>query len=81
MAKTNVQGTSLQGNIATAFNQTRLYKSIIVKLEAMNIRLKPSNPEDAFIFKNLYPLYLHDLSAFHEVKPNRYGILEPSNPT
>jgi aminoglycoside 6'-N-acetyltransferase I len=46
----------------------------------VNISLKPSNLEDASIFKNLYPLYLHDLSAFHEIIPNQHGILEPENP-
>ena len=35
--------------------------------------------ETAHVFRNLYPLYLHDLSAFNSAAPNEHGILE-SNP-
>ena len=50
------------------------------KLEPINIILKVSTLEDAFILKHFYPLYLHDLSAFNQAKPNQHGILEPENP-
>ncbi|MBI1922711.1 GNAT family N-acetyltransferase [Candidatus Poribacteria bacterium] len=42
-----------------------------------------SNKDTAYIIKNLYPLYLHDLSEFADWKdqvPNEHGILEPDNP-
>ena len=44
------------------------------------VTLELINASTAQIFKNLYPLYLHDLSAFHDdVQPNQYGILEDDN--
>jgi predicted acetyltransferase len=46
----------------------------------MTVTVKPSNLEDAYIFRNLQPLYQHDLSAFKNIPANRHGILEPENP-
>jgi aminoglycoside 6'-N-acetyltransferase I len=34
--------------------------------------------DDAYIVKNLYPLYVHDLAAFHAQLPNPHGILDDS---
>jgi len=33
----------------------------------------------AHIVRNLYPLYLHDLSEFSGEVPNRHGVLEPDS--
>ncbi len=41
----------------------------------MNVELKLSNHEDAYMIKNLYPLYLHDISAFDGALPNRHGLI------
>ncbi|MFC1736381.1 GNAT family N-acetyltransferase [Candidatus Hydrogenedentota bacterium] len=41
----------------------------------MRVELKPSNNEDAHIIKNLYPLYLHDISEFDGNTPNRHGLI------
>ena len=38
----------------------------------------PSEADTAYIVKNLYCLYLHDLSRFNGALPNRHGILEPN---
>ncbi|MBI1922643.1 hypothetical protein HYR99_00180, partial [Candidatus Poribacteria bacterium] len=49
----------------------------------MDIKIVLSNKDTAYIIKNLYPLYLHDLSEFGDWKdqvPNAHGILEPDNP-
>lgn len=49
----------------------------------MDIKIVLSNKDTAYIIKNLYPLYLHDLSEFADWKdqvPNEHGILEPDNP-
>ena len=35
-----------------------------------------ANNENSNIIKNLYPLYLHDLSEHYEDLPNEYGIYE-----
>lgn len=35
--------------------------------------------EDSNIIKNMYPLYLHDLSGIHGVLPNKYGIFEEAD--
>jgi len=43
----------------------------------MNVRITPSTAADAYIVKNLYPLYLHDLSQFGGEMANEHGILEP----
>ncbi|HWI63246.1 MAG TPA: GNAT family N-acetyltransferase [Symbiobacteriaceae bacterium] len=42
----------------------------------MQIALVPSTPENAQIIRNLYPLYMHDLSAFLGEMPNVHGIFE-----
>lgn len=34
-----------------------------------------SGPEDAAAIRNLYPLYLHDVSAYERKTPNRHGVL------
>ncbi|XEC94915.1 GNAT family N-acetyltransferase [Paenibacillus tarimensis] len=49
----------------------------------MNIDVKLSNRDEAYIIKNLYPLYLHDLSGHYGLTPghipNVHGIFEDSN--
>lgn len=42
----------------------------------MNIETILANDETANIIKNLYPLYLYDLSEFNGTNPNEYGIYE-----
>lgn len=42
----------------------------------MNIEVTLSDVNNAYVIKNMYPLYLHDLSAFHGYLPNKHGILE-----
>lgn len=48
----------------------------------MNIELKLTNKDEAYVIKNMYPLYLHDLSGHYglggEHTPNEHGIFEPS---
>jgi len=42
----------------------------------MKIELKLSDVQDAYMIKNLWPLYQHDVSAFeHGIAPNRHGLL------
>jgi aminoglycoside 6'-N-acetyltransferase I len=43
----------------------------------MNVTVNLSGETDGYIIKNLYPLYLHDLSEFSDTLPNEHGILEP----
>ena len=45
----------------------------------MNIHCILAGDETANIIRNLYPLYLHDLSEFSGVFPNQYGIYEDDN--
>ncbi|MBW4080903.1 GNAT family N-acetyltransferase [Paenibacillus sp. S150] len=49
----------------------------------MKIEAKPAPPEEAYIIKNLYPLYLHDLSGHYGLTNgpvlNPHGIFEESN--
>jgi aminoglycoside 6'-N-acetyltransferase I len=45
----------------------------------MKIRTILSTPDDAYVIKNMVPLYLHDLSEFGGQGPNRHGILEPTD--
>ncbi|GIP31586.1 hypothetical protein [Paenibacillus sp. J2TS4] len=49
----------------------------------MKIEVKLTNKEEAYIIKNLYPLYLHDLSGHYGLVPghlpNIHGIFEDSN--
>jgi aminoglycoside 6'-N-acetyltransferase I len=42
----------------------------------MKINTILANNENSNIIKNLYPLYLHDLSEHYEDFPNEYGIYE-----
>lgn len=42
----------------------------------MEIETILANDETANIIRNIYPLYLHDLSEIHENVPNEYGIYE-----
>jgi aminoglycoside 6'-N-acetyltransferase I len=41
---------------------------------ATNVELKLSQDDDAYIIKNLWPLYQHDISEFHGSMPNRHGL-------
>jgi predicted acetyltransferase len=40
----------------------------------MKVELIHSGHEDAHIIKNLWPLYLHDISEFDGTMPNRHGL-------
>lgn len=42
----------------------------------MEVKVVLANEENANIIKNLYPLYLHDLSEVYGNVPNEYGIYE-----
>lgn len=42
----------------------------------MNICIKPATGKTSYIIKNMYPLYLHDLSAAHGDMPNKHGLFE-----
>ena len=42
----------------------------------MEVKVVLANEENANIIKNIYPLYLHDLSEFYGDVPNEYGIYE-----
>lgn len=42
----------------------------------MKIEIKLADNTNGFIIKNMYPLYLHDLSGIHGTLPNEYGIFE-----
>ncbi|WIV12461.1 GNAT family N-acetyltransferase [Proteiniborus sp. MB09-C3] len=42
----------------------------------MEVRVVLANEENANIIKNIYPLYLHDLSEVYGNVPNEYGIYE-----
>ena len=41
-----------------------------------HVEVRLSTPETAQVVKNLYPLYLHDLSPYNGAQPNPFGILE-----
>lgn len=41
----------------------------------MKIELALTGRKDAYLLKNLYPLYIHDISEFEEIAPNRHGVL------
>jgi len=43
----------------------------------MNVTTTLSTADDAYIVKNLFPLYVHDLSEFSGERPNVHGVLEP----
>ena len=40
----------------------------------MNVELKLPEDEDAYIIKNLWPPYQHDISEFHGSVLNRHGL-------
>ncbi len=44
----------------------------------MEIQVVLSDQDNAYLIKNMYPLYLHDLSAFSTALPNEHAILEPT---
>ncbi len=41
----------------------------------MHVELKLADEKDARIMKNLFPLYLHDISEFEEIPVNRFGVI------
>jgi hypothetical protein len=43
----------------------------------MRVEVVQSVPETAHLIRNLYPLYLHDLSEFSGDLPNQHGVYEP----
>ncbi|MDN4601464.1 hypothetical protein P5G61_09535 [Paenibacillus sp. F6_3S_P_1C] len=49
----------------------------------MKIDVQLTHNNEAYIIKNMYPLYLHDLSGHYglnaEHTPNQHGIFEESN--
>lgn len=44
--------------------------------EILEVKVVLANEENANIIKNIYPLYLHDLSEVYGNVPNEYGIYE-----
>lgn len=42
----------------------------------MKIEITLADNTNGFIIKNMYPLYLHDISGIHGILPNKYGIFE-----
>lgn len=42
----------------------------------MNFKVVLANKNNSNIIKNLYPLYLHDISEIYKTLPNEYGIFE-----
>ena len=42
----------------------------------MKIEVKLADESSGYIIKNMYPLYLHDISGIDGTKPNKYGIFE-----
>jgi predicted acetyltransferase len=44
----------------------------------MDVSVVASTPKTTYIIKNLYPLYLHDLSEFSGELPNEHGVIEPT---
>lgn len=42
----------------------------------VKVVVKLSSPENGYVIRNLYALYLHDLSAFNGAQPNVHGVLE-----
>ncbi len=45
----------------------------------MNINVRLSTQDDSYIIKNLYPLYLHDLSEIFDRLPNKHGVYEETD--
>jgi aminoglycoside 6'-N-acetyltransferase I len=44
-------------------------------MTSQGVELRLSDEEDAYIIRNLWPLYLHDVSEFDGCRPNRHGIV------
>ena len=42
----------------------------------MRVEVRLADKNNANIIKNIYPLYLYDLSEIHGNVPNKYGIYE-----
>lgn len=42
----------------------------------MEIDIRLTTKEESYMIKNLYPLYLHDLSGHYGFLPNRHGVFE-----
>ncbi len=42
----------------------------------LDVEVVPSTVSDAYLIKNLYPLYAHDMSAFTSLDPNPHGVFE-----
>lgn len=47
-----------------------------MKRKVMVVETRLADDESSNIIRNLYPLYLHDLSRYYEKYPNEYGIFE-----
>ncbi|MGE6256986.1 hypothetical protein ACQKCU_03590 [Heyndrickxia sporothermodurans] len=45
----------------------------------MNVHVQLTTKNEAYIIKNMYPLYLHDLSGHYGNLPNRHGIYETAD--
>ncbi|MCT8138430.1 GNAT family N-acetyltransferase [Anaerobacillus sp. CMMVII] len=45
----------------------------------MDLQVQLSCKENSYIIKNLYPLYLHDLSEHYGFLPNCHGVFEESD--
>ncbi|RSK28502.1 GNAT family N-acetyltransferase [Bacillus sp. HMF5848] len=45
----------------------------------MKLDVQLTDKNEAYIIKNLYPLYLYDLSGHYGLLPNMHGIYEESN--
>jgi len=46
----------------------------------MLVHVAPCRSDEAYVIGNLYPLYLHDLSAYSGDVPNAHGVLMPDEP-
>jgi aminoglycoside 6'-N-acetyltransferase I len=42
----------------------------------MNLEVRLTSKDESYIIKNMYPLYLHDLSEQYGKYPNKHGIFE-----
>ncbi|UHA73716.1 GNAT family N-acetyltransferase [Paenibacillus sp. 481] len=45
----------------------------------MDVKVRLTAPDEAYKIKNMYPLYLHDLSEHLQNLPNEHGIYEESD--
>jgi len=41
----------------------------------MNVELKLTSEDDGYVVKNLWPLYVHEVSEFASFAPNAHGVL------